>query len=117
MKRFLHLGLAAACTVLAGCATKPQQLYYWGTYQENVYKHFSSPESGTEQIGSLEAGLEKARSEGLKVPPGYNAHLALLYGQQERSDKMAEYLEAEKSLYPEGKSYVDFLLRKFKKAD
>ena len=106
----------AATLLLAGCATGPGPLYYWGDYQPTLYGHFTKEVAPQEQIASLEAGLEKARAAGKPVPPGYNAHLGLLYAEGEQTDQMLKYFEAEKALYPESASYMDFLLAKFKRA-
>lgn len=102
--------------LLAGCATGPQSLYYWGNYQPEVYSYFVKDQSPEQQIAILEAGLEEARAMGKPVPPGYNAHLGLVYGLGEHRDQMLKYFEAERTLYPEGKLYMDFLGRKFKPA-
>lgn len=120
MKRFSLGGRAAGLTVaatllLTGCATGPGPLYYWGDYQPTLYGHFTKEAGPQEQIASLEAGLEKARAAGKPVPPGYNAHLGLLYAEGEQTDQMLKYFEAEKALYPESASYMDFLLAKFKR--
>ena len=113
----LAKGLAVAGAVLlGGCATGPQPLYYWGDYQRALYGHFTKEKGPQEQIAALEAGLEKARAVGKPVPPGYNAHLGLLYAEGEQTDQMLTYFEAEKTLYPEGSTYMDFLMRKFKPA-
>ena len=113
----LAVGVPLAATLLlAGCATGPQPLYYWGDYQPTLYGHFTKEVGPQEQIASLEAGLEKARAAGKPVPPGYNAHLGLLYAEGEQTDQMLKYFEAEKALYPESASYMDFLLAKFKRA-
>ena len=106
----------ALFALLAGCATGPQPLYYWGDYQPTLYGHFTKEVGPQEQIASLEAGLEKARAAGKPVPPGYNAHLGLLYAEGEQTDQMLKYFEAEKTLYPESASYMDFLLAKLKRA-
>ena len=103
----------AATLLLTGCATGPGPLYYWGDYQPALYGHFTKETGPQEQIASLEAGLEKARAAGKPVPPGYNAHLGLLYAEGEQTDQMLKYFEAEKALYPEGTTYMDFLMRKF----
>lgn len=121
MKRFSLARRAAALPLAAtllvtGCATGPGPLYYWGDYQPALYGHFTKETGPQEQIASLEAGLEKARAAGKPVPPGYNAHLGLLYAEGEQTDQMLKYFEAEKALYPEGASYMDFLLAKFKRA-
>lgn len=111
----LTIGLQIASVVLlTGCATQQQPLYYWGDYQPQVYAHFTKDKGPEEQIANLEAGLEKARASGKPPPPGYNAHLGILYAQGERQDQMIKYFEAEKTLYPESSAYIDFLLRKFK---
>ena len=106
---------AAAALLLGGCATGPGPLYYWGDYQPALYGHFTKESGPQEQIASLEAGLEKARAAGKPVPPGYNAHLGLLYAEGEQTDQMLKYFEAEKALYPESAPYMDFLLAKFKR--
>lgn len=121
MKRFSLARRAAALPLAAtllvtGCASGPGPLYYWGDYQPALYGHFTKETGPQEQIASLEAGLEKARAAGKPVPPGYNAHLGLLYAEGEQTDQMLKYFEAEKALYPEGASYMDFLLAKFKRA-
>lgn len=113
-KLLAGLSVVVGALLLTGCATQSQPLYYWGTYQPQLYGHFTKEKGPEEQIAALEAGLEKARSIGKNVPPGYHAHLGLLYAQGEHADQMQKYLEAEKALYPEGTAYVDFLLRKFK---
>lgn len=100
--------------LLSGCATKTQQLYYWGDYQAQVYGYFTKDTGVAEQIASLEAGLEKARASGRPVPPGYLAHLGILYAQDEHPDQMRKYFDDEKTLYPESAAYIDFLLRKYK---
>ncbi len=105
---------AAGTLLLSGCAAGPQPLYYWGDYQTQLYGHFTKDKGAEEQIAALEAGIEKARAAGRPVPPGYHAHLGILYAQGEHADQMQKYFEAEKALYPEGTAYVDFLLRKFK---
>lgn len=105
----------AATLLLTGCATGPGPLYYWGDYQPALYGHFTKETGPQEQIASLEAGLEKARAAGKPVPPGYNAHLGLLYAESGQTDQMLKYFEAEKALYPESASYMDFLLAKFKR--
>ena len=45
MKRLSCTNVAARLSIagallLAGCATQPQPLYYWGDYQPQLYGHF-----------------------------------------------------------------------------
>ena len=105
------LPLLLAGSLLAGCAHQEQPLYYWGSYQQQVYGHLSSKASPDEQREKLEAGIEEARSKNLPLPPGYRAHLALLYGENGQVDDMRRNLEAEKTQFPESGGFVDFLLK------
>ncbi|WP_367114697.1 DUF4810 domain-containing protein [Aquabacterium sp.] len=109
------LALAAALSV-AGCST-PKTLYAWGGYQDSLYQSLkgdgkSSPE---QQIQGLEEGLQTMASKGASAPPGYYAHLGLLYLQTGRTDQSATAWQKEKSLFPESAKYMDFLLNNMKK--
>lgn len=101
--------------ILAGCVSRPQPLYYWGDYQTQVYGHFKGEKAPEEQIQALEAVREQAKSQGKPLPPGFQAHLAMLYGQTGRTERLVEGLEAEKRQYPESSAFVDFLLKKSSK--
>ncbi len=100
---------------LSGCATPPQPLYYWGDYQDQIYGHFKREKSPQEQIAGLEADVEKAASKNLALPPGFQAHLGMLYGSTGNSEKMRVHLEAEKRQFPESAVFMDFLLKKFER--
>jgi hypothetical protein len=99
---------------LAGCASAPEPLYYWGHYQGELYGHLKGETGPEEQIQVLEEDAQRAAAEGLALPPGFRAHLGMLYGETGRSDKMVSYLELEKERFPESSEYVDFLLNGFK---
>lgn len=117
MMRFAKMARLSALTLLstplfAGCVTRPQPLYYWGDYQTQVYGHFKGEKGPEEQIQALEAVREEAHAQGQALPPGFQAHLAMLYGQTGRSERLVEQLEAEKKQFPESSTFVDFLLKK-----
>lgn len=114
MIRRLTLGLGVAL-VLAGCQHRAPSLYQWENYQPQVYQYFKG-ESPDAQIAVLVADLQKIRSEGKTPPPGYHAHLGLLYSVTGKADLMAAEFEAEKQLFPESAAYMDFLLKNTKKA-
>ena len=109
-------GLVLVCTVVGGCATKTPPIYQWRGYQKNVDAYFRTDKLSLDaQAQSMEDDLQKIRMAGGAVPPGYYAHLGLLYGQQGKVDQFAEQMETEKKQYPESGPYMDFLLRNFKK--
>lgn len=112
-----HLAIVIALvagSLLGGCATRQEPLYYWGGYQSQVYGHLTGDKGPEEQIQILEADAEKARAKGKPLPPGYQAHLAMLYGQTGRTEQLRSNLEAEKARFPESATFMDFLLQKFK---
>jgi len=113
----LSMVMFLASSVLAGCANKqPATLYQWEGYQNNVDAYFRVDKlSPVAQTQLMEADLQKIRMAGGVVPPGYNAHLGLLYGQQGNLDKFAQQINAEKKQYPESVAFMDFLMRNFKK--
>jgi hypothetical protein len=105
---------ATACILLMGCAQPSKPLYFWDGYQAAVYDHFSSDGKGPlEQLRQLDEQAQKARAAGLPVPPGFHAHLALVYMKLGRDDEARQQLETERAQYPESTAYVDSLLRRF----
>lgn len=59
--------------------------------------------------------LQKIRSSGKTPPPGYHAHLGMLYASLGKDDQMVQQFQTEKQLFPESAAYMDFLLKKAKK--
>ena len=112
--RLLKLVAAIAMgSVLVGCAPAPKRLYHWEAFQVQLYEYFradrSSPE---EQLRILGAQVEKARARGAALPPGFRAHLAMLYLRLGRDGEAKQELEAEKLNFPESTQYMDFLLKR-----
>lgn len=112
------LTLTVALLVLSGCANKPvtPPLYGWNGYEKNIDTYFRGDrESLDTQAKLMEDDLQKMRAGSKAIPPGYQAHMGLLYGKQGDMDRFQMHLEAEKQQFPESGSFIDFLLRKFKK--
>jgi hypothetical protein len=114
-RSLLALTLAAG-TLLAGCAG-PKTLYQWEGYEPQVYEYFKGEEPKEAQAEALERDLQKIRSTGKAVPPGYHAHLGLLYLSMGKDDQMVQQFRTEKTLFPESGTYMDFLLKNAKTGD
>lgn len=99
--------------LLTGCASQ-NSLYQWESYQPQVYQHFKGA-AAEEQVTALERDLQKIRASGKTPPPGYHAHLGMLYASLGKGDQMAQEFQTEKQLFPESAAYMDFLLKKAKK--
>lgn len=107
----LTLPLLLTATLLTGCASRPS-IYQWGSYEEQVYKMYSAPEttSPKDQIAALEADLDKAFAANRPLPPGHHAHLGFLYFQDGQLDRAVASFETEKRLFPESRAYMDRLI-------
>ncbi|VVQ37197.1 DUF4810 domain-containing protein [Pseudomonas fluorescens] len=117
LSRSLMALTLAASTLLAGCASGPQTLYQWEGYEPQVYEYFKGEEPKEAQAEALERDLQKIRSTGKAVPPGYHAHLGLLYLSMGKDDQMVQQFKTEKTLFPESGTYMDFLLKNAKSGD
>ncbi|MDN7892534.1 DUF4810 domain-containing protein [Burkholderia cepacia] len=113
MKRGIWLPATAAAMLLAGCAapTTPP-LYQWNGYQPQVYEYFKGQSSPQQQIDALEKALQEIRAKGNKPPPGFHAHLGMLYASVGNGQQATQSFEAEKALFPESAPYMDFLTKK-----
>jgi hypothetical protein len=116
IKRAGMLLALAAAAFLTGCASPPKTLYGWDGYQPQVYQHFKG-ESPEQQIAEMEKALQTISARGASVPPGFHAHLGMLYSITGKQDQMVTQFEDEKKLFPESAAYMDFLLAKVKKGE
>lgn len=85
-------------------------LYNWGAYEQNVYDHLhgNSPETS---IALLEKQKQEAQASGTKLPPGFYAHLGMLYQTAGRNNEFLAMMALEKSTYPESQIYLNNLLK------
>ncbi|RON85472.1 DUF4810 domain-containing protein [Pseudomonas fluorescens] len=116
LSRSLMALTLAASALLAGCSS-PKTLYQWEGYEPQVYEYFKGEEPKEAQAEALERDLQKIRSTGKAVPPGYHAHLGLLYLSMGKDDQMVQQFNTEKTLFPESGTYMDFLLKNAKSGD
>ena len=113
----IHMGSAVALAILlTGCVTAPQPLYSWNSYQKQVYSYLKSDSPAKEeQILEMEKGMHQAAGTGTRLPPGYQAHLGLLYLNAGRTDQALAAWAQEKKQFPESTQYIDYLVSNMKK--
>lgn len=101
-----------ACVVLAGCAQAPKPLYAWGSYQPQVYAYLKADESTAvlEQIDALNRDMVQAEAHNMPLPPGFRAHLGMLYLQTNQVDRGLTYFGEEYEAFPEAQPYMSFLI-------
>lgn len=108
---FLCLSIA---TLMSACATSTSNkpLYHWdNTYSKSVYNHLNKNSDANKEIAQMEKAAQKAYEKQQKVPPGFYAHLGLLYNDIGNTEKMQENFKKEVELYEESKTYIEFLLK------
>jgi hypothetical protein len=106
------LSVCAFTALVAACAPGQQSLYSWDAYQPGVYAYLNEPAGDYDaQIAELEKNIEKARAKSQALPPGFHAHLGLLYLKKGEDAKAFQEMQTEKLSFPESAKYMDFLLR------
>jgi len=105
------LAVAGLC-VLLGCASgKQRDLYYWGSVVDANYLWLkANADEGDDVITAMEKTLRTATAKGRKLPPGFHAHLGLLYLEANQIDLAVHHWEAEKAAFPESIPFMDFQL-------
>ncbi len=115
MRKFAFVVFLPA--LLSSCAPR-QTLYFWGHYEEVLYRSYAKPgEGGPEkQIEKLEQDYQVARSQQKPMPPGWHANLGYLYYQTGKLDEARQEFKTEKAAFPESTVFMDRLLAKFQKS-
>ncbi|WYX52597.1 DUF4810 domain-containing protein [Achromobacter xylosoxidans] len=112
-----RMGRAMAVVALAGVlacarAQQPKSMYSWQSYQPSVYAYLKDDGADyAAQSLAMEKNIETARASNAQLPPGFRAHLGMLYLKLGDGAKGLEQLEGEKAAFPESKPFMDFLLR------
>lgn len=111
------LALVAAVALLSACGGKQDQ-YYWGSYEKLVYLHHIQPGDAPAevQIDLLLQDKAEAVNAGLKVPPGLNAHLGMMYAQVGNADAALAALEEEKQAFPDSAKFINDTIERIKGA-
>lgn len=96
---------------LCACAGRPA-LYDWGAYQPAVYNYLKQEETDyARDVAALEANMHRNRPPGQQLPPGFQAHLGMLYLKMGQSGQGMEQFAQEKRAFPEAAAFMDFLMR------
>jgi hypothetical protein len=109
----LHPAAALCLLALQGCVHAPKPLYYWESFPKQQYtallREAVSPD---EQIRIMEAQADKARASSAALPPGFRAHLGMLYLGAGKPQRARELWTAEMNEFPESALYMNRLLKR-----
>lgn len=107
----------AGSALITGCASQQTQpMYNWSGYQPELYAYFKADDtSAQEQLIVLEKNKQQTEQTAGLLPPGYRAHMGLLYATSGQMDQAKLAFESEKQHFPESTQFMDFLLGNFAK--
>lgn len=109
----IFIVLVVSSVFLGGCATKDTSLYYWGSYEEMIQEMYVEPGNAPAalQIEKLEEDIQKSDALGKKNPPGFYAHLGMMYAAEGKESLAHLALLKEIELYPEATTFIETLLK------
>ena len=106
-------GTLGAAILLAGCAQTHKPLYMWEAFPRHQYDALlhegASPDS---QIQAMEQQAVKAQGANAALPPGFRAHLGMLYLGNGNADKARQLWTNEMETFPESMPYMQQLLKR-----
>lgn len=98
--------------MLTACVQAPKKMYNWDSYTQQTYNHMRSDGATyQEEILALEQNAEKAKARDQALPPGFHAHLGMLYLKDSQDDRAVAEFEEESRRFPEFRHYMTFLLK------
>jgi hypothetical protein len=106
------IALLTAAALLGGCASGPPTLYHWGNYEELIYASYAAPGKMPleAEVEKMEQDRQQALAAQQRLPPGWHAHLGLLYYQIGKADQALQELQSEKAEFPESTVFIDRLV-------
>ena len=107
MRRFLRIALLLVVSLASGCATS--SMYSWGSYEQDLYKYYKSPDNLEDLESNLAVLLERAE-EKQSVPPGLYAEYGYIMSEMGNSESAVKYFEKEKATWPESSQLMDTMI-------
>ena len=104
--------LLAISLCLGGCASQPELLYSWGSYEAQVYARLNGESSPHTQLGEMELDLQKILTSGKRLPPGFYAHMGMLYAETGNYAGAIASFMSEKASFPESVVFMNLLLER-----
>lgn len=108
-------GFLLICAALAGgCASAPKGHYYWGHYEALLLEMYTEPGSADPlaQIEKLTEDLQQAENFGKPPPPGFYAHLGLMYAMNGNESQAEAAFLLERELFPESAVFIDGMMER-----
>ena len=100
---------------LAACAPPP--LFYWGHYEESLYKrHTDASDLGqAEAFKMLELTIQEAEAKNSRVPPGVYADYGYLLFKQGKVEDAVVFFRKEAETYKESKYLMDSVISRIER--
>ena len=106
----LFAALFSGCNTVNEVREGPNRgdLYYWGNFELYIFEYLTG--NAYDQIQDMERDRQRIESSNRHVPPGFYAHLGLLYNELGHHAMAIYFFEREKALFPEAETFINLLL-------
>ena len=107
------------CILLASCSNISTGGYYWGKYSYTYHDLLKNPSDLTRSAHekTLRDIIKKSNEKNLRTPPGIHAELGHLLSRTGKTNEAWSHYQAEQTLYPESKLFLQRLLSAKKNGD
>lgn len=118
MRLLVRAGFFAAIALsMVGLAEAkdPTHLYYWDSYEQDMFLAYAQPDNPSRQMklaATLLRIIEKSDKAGRKVPPGMVAEYGYFLYQRGEYFAAIDHFRREATTWPESKTLMDLMIRK-----
>lgn len=100
---------------LTACAAPP--IFYWGQYEESLYKRHAdlSDQGQGEAFKMLELTIQEAEAKNSRVPPGVYADYGYLLFKQGKVDEAVVFFRKEAETYKESRYLMDSVISRIER--
>jgi hypothetical protein len=96
--------------LLLGTACAAPTLYYWGSYEDDLYRSYKNPEEEGRFHASLLQIIQKSDQKAQKPPPGICAEYGYALYKDGKLEQAVAYLEREQREWPRSAPLMEKLI-------
>ncbi|WGE71018.1 DUF4810 domain-containing protein [Actinobacillus equuli subsp. haemolyticus] len=113
MKKVNVITFALMAMILSACYSKSVNTqYYWGNYSDIIYSYYNEPNDFVKQENGFNEIIKMAKDANKPVAPGVYGHLGLVLLKQGKTAEAQNAFIQEQQLFPESKTFMQYLQRK-----
>jgi hypothetical protein len=111
MRARVVTAIIAVGLALASSGCRPQTMYYWGGYDDALYRHYRNPQDRVAYVEALQTIIAQADQQGLRVPPGVCAEYGYALYEEGRPQEAVPWFQRERDHWPESRILMEKMIR------